>query len=202
MPDRTTILVLLLAGVVGAAALAVRRARGRRASQTGTTVVEPPTPPASYMAEARREFANVANKFSGLYEPLYRACMARPEPEEARMVLSEWEVRLTHGGGDALRHVWQSTVREATGSNEFGNGETADPEAVVSLGATWLDLLRSWGVKRDELATFEYDENEQVRYRVSGDPRTGDTLKIELPCWTYEGVVLEQGIARAPAEME
>lgn len=186
---------------MAAAAFALKRARERQTRRDRTFDVEKPEPDTT-SAEARREFGDVAHKFSGLYESLHRVCVESADPEECRMVLSEWEVRLTHGGGDAVRRAWQSTARDVAGVTEFGNGGEVDSDRAVLLGATWLELLRSWGVERDEREIFALDGSEHERYRVSGTPQTGEPVRVELPCWTHQGTVLEQGIVKVPVETE
>jgi hypothetical protein len=197
MTERTTIIVLLvaLAGGAGAAVLVWRRARERRAP----VIVEQPTPTVTYEAEARREFAHLADKFSGLYETLHAACVAGPDPEECRIVLSEWEIRLVNTGSEVLQRTWEALLREVTGLAKFSNGEADDDEAVILLGTRWMELLYGWGVRRDERTTFTLDEVEKRRYRVSGTSSVGEQVDVELPCWTHEGEVIERGIARAVA---
>jgi hypothetical protein len=199
MPDRSIIVLLLgvLAGAAGAAVLALLRVRERRTRSSRTADV--PKPPDTLAPEVRREFAEVAHKFSGLYESLHRVCVVGPDPEECRLVLSEWEVRLTYGSADALRREWESLVREATDSTKFGNGDEVDDKDTLTLAAAWLDLLHKCGIERDERTRFELDEIEKRRYRISGTHPVGELVEVELPCWTYDGAVIEQGIARSVA---
>jgi hypothetical protein len=195
--ERTTLIVLLiaLAGSAGAAVLVWRRARERRVP----VMVEEPTSVVTYEAEARRAFADLADKFSGLYETLHAACVVRADPEECRIVLSEWEIRLVNTGSEVLQRTWETLLREVTGLAKFSNGEAVDDEAVILLGTRWIELLYTWGMRRDERTTFTLDEAEKRRYRVSGTSSVGEQVDVELPCWTYEGEVIERGIARAVA---
>ena len=197
MTERTAIILLLmtLAGGAGVAALLWRRARDRQSP----AIVEQPTPDIAYVTEARREFGDLADKYSGLYETLYAACIARPDPEGCRIVLSEWEIRLGNTGSEALQRTWGRLLHEVVGLAQFSNGEAVDDKAAILLGTEWIALLNDWGMKRDDRTTFTLDEAEKERYRVSGTASVGDQLHVELPCWTYEREVIERGIARTVA---
>ncbi len=162
-----------------------------------TTTSEAPTTLASHTVPGvEREFAERADKFGGLYESLHLACAVARNADECREVLSEWEVRLTNVGGQALQQTWQDVVHETTGLSEFNDGEAANDEAVCLLGARWAELLTGWGMERDERKTFVFEEDDKKRYRVSGTREAGERVAVELPCWTYKGEVIERGIAK------
>jgi hypothetical protein len=199
MPERVTQFVLLAALTAGAGALMLRWARQRWPRQENVADSRPSAPDVAFAPGTEREFADRAEKFSGLYESLYEACVARRDPDECRSVLSEWEIRLKHGGGETLRGTWREVVRGTTGLQELGAEEVSSDEGVIMLGDAWLDLLRTWGVRRDERTMFVLEEDEERRYRIGGVRRPGDPVEVELPCWTYEGEVIERGIARAVA---
>lgn len=191
MPDRALaifgVLAILVAGVVAIRLKTTRRRVKREA-------VERAVPSAP---DSKRGFAGRADAFAGLYESLHWACFEARDSDRCRGVLNEWEIRVTHGGGDALLHKWRSLSRNTTGSPEFGDGENVSDQDALALGAAWLDLVRGWGMERDERVAFAWGEDEKKRYRITGTDRPGETVEVDLPCWTYKGTVIERGIVRA-----
>lgn len=218
MPDRfglgTIIVILVIVAVVAIALGWLRKRRqpysastdGVGRSQTEspaepastsptTATAEPPATTVRFVPGAEREFGDAAARFEGLYESLYRACVAAPDPNRCRSVLGSWERRLDESGAEALQQTWREVLADTNGLTEFGNAETADDEKVVALGRRWLELLRDWGMERDERPAFELEEDDEPRYFLDGEPEVGRRVEVEVPCWMYKGGVIERGVA-------
>lgn len=207
MLDWPVIVAVVAAALVVAGAAAVfllarlrKRPQPPAEEEPGVFTQQPETITIEAAPGSDREFAERAERFEGLYESLHRAAVTNPDADRCRWVLSSWELRVRESGAEALQETWKDALHKTTGLEELGDGKAAEDGAVVRLGERWLELVRGWGMQRDGREVFEMEEDDEERYFVDRDFEPGMEVAVDVPCWTYDGEVIERGIARFVSE--
>ncbi|MGE5653143.1 MAG: hypothetical protein ACM3ZQ_02590 [Bacillota bacterium] len=159
-------------------------------------------PPAQATQDERdlQEFQLVAARFEGLYTPLQMA-VAGKVPEARRFqILREWDGRIRRAEQSNLTVAWLDLLVRYLGTIDPASLSSPDPAPVLDVLKTWYKRLIQWGLKRDERERFLISEESLADYSLDGDCQIGQTAVIELPSWTFQGQLVERGLAQMKRE--
>ena len=123
---------------------------------------------------AKEEFRRVADKFSGIYESLYRS--AKAEETACASVIEDWNARVKSlNSAPMFQRLWNSRK------------ETRIAEV--------LSFFQACGIERDERQKVLADSKTRYAYVLaSQEPvEEGKEYEVFFPCWTLGDKVLEKG---------
>ncbi len=123
-----------------------------------------------------------AERFSGLYEPLYQ--LAGGKSELGAFLWEEWDIRMDTEEGAPL-------FQEA-----FGVYNSWDKEQSIRQAEKFLLLLQQAGIQRDMENTLIADNSTAKFYQLQqgGFLQLGVEYRIVVPAWRSGANCLEKGI--------
>jgi len=141
-------------------------------------------------APAREELKQNPDSFSGIYEALFGVANGTSIRENE--VISEWKTRMSYlNNCPNIQKHWLPL---------FENYESLSPGQQKKGISDFLSFIFSAGIKRDDRSQLIVDKKTQFQYyALNGEEFTaGGTMKIMLPCWTFDGTILEKGMLTSP----
>lgn len=171
--------VLIIAG--GAAAASAVVFAGVKISKNRSGRKEEKIP----YKKAAEEFADCADVFSGLYEPLYM--MGNGCIKFRTGVIGDWAARTENLINAAdYKEMWKNNFSDyADWSQEIGRVK------ITGL----LSFIKSSGVCRDTANQIIVDGTTYKRYGINDDMiEEGNTAKVITPYWFIGDKILEKGI--------
>lgn len=147
-----------------------------------------PEKPHAAIDEVCTAFLTYADRFEGLYEPLYKASLSSISQERMGNVLNEWRIRISSIGESipsCLKSWWISVAEE--------QGLSLQERAQKIIG-----MVFSCRIVRDGRKEFTAQEDITRFYQeADGKPLgKGVRLRVVSPCWYVSGDpvrILEKG---------
>jgi hypothetical protein len=166
-------------------------------------VLAPPAPvPALKPVPAPRNFAALAENFSGLFTSLEMAARGEANHPDTLRILKSWERRIRESGDEEIVLEWQFLVARAFGRGAPPVAEIPNPSAAAArrLAREWLERLRSWGLQQERAGTLVLDDELAERYVIyDGGLQPGMEAHVIRGCWSIRGMVVEKGLVTAQA---
>jgi len=137
---------------------------------------------------AREEFAQSAQAFSGLYEPLYRIATGAIKYRPG--VIGDWATRTANlGGAPHYRERWLPKLADCTNWDQHLGAQKA---------AELLAFVRRAGVARGASAEMVVNALTYKRYATDDGTflETGQTARVQTPYWSLGERILEKGIIK------
>lgn len=138
------------------------------------------------LEKAGEEFAEVADAFSGLYEPLYS--IGKGSLKFRMGVIGDWATRTANlNSAQNYLRFWNS---------RFGDYESWDMEKGSIKANELLSFVINAGVFRDGADEITVDGNTYKKYSTSDDDmiEAGSPARVITPCWLIGDKILEKGI--------
>jgi len=133
------------------------------------------------------EFSKCAKYFIGIYEALYQVADGSSEDELA--VLADWNNRIEQiKDCPNFTNYWYS---------HFDSYKTLSQQELQNNATDILkNIIFECGINRDKQLECIVDENTSQRYYAmqGAELIIGDNLKIAMPCWQLDSIILEKGI--------
>lgn len=154
-------------------------------------VVPRPVPDSRLQATAPvvDEARSKMDDFAGCFEPLHRAAM-RGTVESSRLILQEVGNRISHFNGCEQLKAWMTVLTS-------DNTQWDEPTARARVAA-FMQLLEKAGLQKDTHQTVTVSADTPMCYYHDDldEMPVGETYRVESPCWTFNGKVLEKGILK------
>lgn len=140
----------------------------------------------SALEKARKEFAEAAPAFSGLYEPLYM--MVKGSLKFRQGVIGDWSIRTANlPGAVNFQAMWNSRLSDYSSWGQ---------EQGLSKVNELLSFIIAAGVCRDEAVQITVDSTTYKKYNTSEDEiiEIGNPARVKTPYWFIGDKILEKGV--------